>query len=36
MPNVLFYVKAAIANLFGINDAGDQLEINDSGDTLEL
>lgn len=34
MPNVLFYVKAAIANLFAINDAGDGLEINNEGDLL--
>jgi hypothetical protein len=34
MTNILFYVKAAIANLLGINDAGDGLEINDEGDLL--
>lgn len=32
----LFRVKQAILNFFGINDAGDQLEINDEGDILEL
>jgi hypothetical protein len=36
MGGLFFYVAAAIINLLGINDAGDQLEINDSGDTLEL
>jgi len=34
MANLLFYVKAAISNLFSINDAGDNLEINDEGDVL--
>jgi hypothetical protein len=34
MANLLFYVKAAISNLFAINDAGDSLEINDEGDVL--
>lgn len=34
MTNILFYVKAAITNLFSINDAGDSLEINDEGDVL--
>lgn len=36
MPNILFYVKAALVYVLGINDAGDELEINDGGDTLQL
>ena len=31
---IYIYLKAAVLNLLGINDAGDGLEINDEGDLL--